>query len=47
MKNIFKEIGFPFPENAKYIQKEKGLKLRVHNGKVCIEYAKICDIARA
>ena len=25
MKNIFKEIGFPFPENAKYIQKEKGL----------------------
>lgn len=47
MKNIIKEIGFPFPENTKYIQKEKGLKLRVHNGEVCIEYAKIRDIARA
>ena len=47
LQEIEKETGKAFPKNTAFKQKEKGLKLRVHNGEVCIEYAKICDIARA
>lgn len=46
MKEI-KEIGFSFPENTKYIPCEKGLKITVNQGAVCVEYANTRDLARA
>ena len=46
MKEI-KEIGFSFPENTKYITREKGLKVTVKQGAVCVEYANTRDLARA
>ena len=46
MKEI-KEIGFSFPETTKYIPCEKGLKVRVQNGVVSVEYATVRDLARA
>ena len=44
MKEI-KEIGFSFPETTKYIPSEKGLKVRVQNGVVSVEYASVQDAA--
>ena len=46
MKEI-KEIGFSFPESTKYITREKGLKITVKQGAVCVEYANTRDLARA
>ena len=46
MKEI-KEIGFSFPEATKYIPCAKGLKVRVQNGAVSVEYATVRDLARA
>ena len=46
MKEI-KEIGFSFPESTKYIPREKGLKITVKQGAVCVEYANTRDLARA
>ena len=47
MLQEIKEIGFAFPENTKFIKREKGLKVAVRNGEVAVEYASIRDIARA
>ena len=44
MKEI-KEIGFSFPEATKYIPCAKGLKVRVQNGAVSVEYASVQDAA--
>ena len=47
LQGIREEIGFVFPENTVYQQREKGLSLTLENGKYTVGYSSAADIARA